>query len=233
MENTRRFIKSEKEYRIKHPSISMETISDALKANTGKTYLHIESETVTPLWNDSKDHIIVLAQPKDSQINRIFDMKITFKQVHDELVINSKIMFKEPLLPEVPRDKKPLAPPKFSVGFFLFGIVFLLIPSLLYYYWYKRKLKKYNKLSEYNVQVNKEVAIWKEAWSKWEYSLLEEAFCPETEGKLAMFEKELLFLILHTFNISDTLVSLVRSRESNKQQIEMQIEARKYNCLFK
>lgn len=94
MENTSRFIKSEKEFRIKHPSVSMETIFDALKANTGKTYLHIESEAVSPLWNDSKDNIILLASPKDIQINRIYDTTITIKQVQDELVINSKIMFK-------------------------------------------------------------------------------------------------------------------------------------------
>lgn len=233
MMNQRRFIKSEKAYRIKYAPRSMEAIFDAFKANTGKTYLYIESAMVPSLSCDSKDCISVLARPKDTQVDSTYDTRITLEQGHDELVISIAVLIKEPLLPKVPRSKKNLTPPEFSLGIFILGFIMFVIPSLLYYFWYKRKVKKHERISALNYQANNEVVQWKEAWRKWEDSTLEDAFLPGTEDKLALFEKELLDVILHALNIPETLVSLIESRESTKQQIEIQVEARKYNCLYK
>lgn len=179
-------VKSEKEYRF--PAADADTLElaalyDTLEKTIEKNGFSLKAQMQDVRWEETgeRSRCILLKSLKKDEAGLDAPLFAAVDTVQKDgfFCVRERILFTAPVLPDVPRERIKIEAPKFNSGIFIAGIIFLIVPSLIYLVYYRKKKKKHLALLEYNAKVKSEVKTWHRAWEKWEQDVFLRAFLPE------------------------------------------------------
>ncbi len=217
--------KHEKHYRVEPCAnvIRMKELFEAVKQGLDNSN---HFSVVKVQAKEEHDHILVF---ENSEFSQLCYFLLEFNEDDNSINIYEKLMLKEPVLPNITEERKPYCLPRFNFGIFLFGLILFVFPAFIYKYWYDRKVKKFEKISEHNASVISNRRAWDKAWDKWENEILDEAYLPDTEEKLDAIEKitsNTLTIIVQKI-CGDAKFTMPQIHEYTKRQILLQALKRK------